>query len=154
MKENFVIKKPVFPPTYLLVSIILMLALHFLFPGALVIPAPWNLLGLIPVGLALWIEFNADGEFHRAKTTVNPCEESSALVTGGVFSITRNPMYLGFVMIMVGIAMLLGSLTPYFMIVVFVVLIERRFIRFEEKKMEQQFGQAYLEYRKKVGRWI
>jgi len=154
MKENFVIKKPVFPPTYLLVSIILMLALHFLFPGALVIPAPWNLLGLIPVGLALWIEFNADGEFHRAKTTVNPYEESSALVTGGVFSITRNPMYLGFVMIMVGIAMLLGSLTPYFMIVVFVVLIERRFIRFEEKKMEQQFGQAYLEYRKKVGRWI
>jgi protein-S-isoprenylcysteine O-methyltransferase Ste14 len=106
--------------------------------------------------LALGVAINlvADGAFHKANTTVKPFEESSALVTGGVFRITRNPMYLGFVLILTGIAVLLRSLTPYLVPIVFAVMIDRLYISVEERMLAERFGAAWQAYKRSTGRWL
>ena len=63
-------------------------------------------------------------------------------------------MYLGFVLILLGIAMLMGSLTPYIAVLVFAVFMDMVFINYEEKKLEEMFGEVWLKYRKKTRRWI
>ena len=142
------------PPVYLFVAIVAMVVLHFLFPGIKFIVYPWNLFGLLPLAIGIIINLVADKSFKEHATTVKPLEASTSLVTTGLFGITRNPMYLGFVLILSGIAILLGSLTPYVVVLVFVIFIDTVFIKYEEKKLEETFGQAWLEYRKKVRRWI
>lgn len=144
----------VLPPTYLLISILAMVALHFLFPVATLIPLPWNLLGLIPLALGLALNFSADKAFQRAKTIVKPFEESTVLITDGVFRLSRNPMYLGFAFVLVGVALILGSLMPWLIIPLFVSLMDVVFIRVEERMLAARFGQVWLEYKTRVRRWL
>ena len=144
----------IFPPTYLLSAIIIMAALHFVLPLLKVVSFPWNLVGIIPLGFGLVINIIASSTFQRAKTTIKPFEESTALVTGGLYQVSRHPMYLGFVLVLTGLATLLGSLMPYIVIPVFMILLERNFIRFEEQSLEQKFGSRWLEYRQRVRRWL
>ena len=146
--------KKVLPPTYLLVAIVLMLALHFLLPVYKIVPMPWNVLGVIPLACGIALNLVADRAFHQAQTTVKPFEQSAALITSGVFRITRNPMYLGYILILVGVALIVRSLTPYAVIPVFAILMDRVFIRVEEQMLEENFGQSWLEYAKKVRRWL
>ena len=146
--------KKVLPPTYLLVSILIMLALHFLLPVPKIIPTPWNILGIVPLACGIALNLAADKAFREVGTTVKPFEESTALLTSGVFQISRNPMYLGYELILIGIAVMLRSLAPYVVIPVFVVLMNRVFIRVEEQMLEEKFGPAWSEYGRKVRRWI
>jgi protein-S-isoprenylcysteine O-methyltransferase Ste14 len=138
--------KKVLPPTYLWVAIAIMLAFNFLLPLTKIIAWPWNLLGIIPLACGIALNLIADNAFRMARTTVKPFEESTALVTSDVFRISRHPMYLGFVLALIGIAVGLRSLTPYFIIPVFAVLMDRVFIQVEERMLEEKFGQAWLDY--------
>jgi len=148
------VKKRILPPTYLLVAILLVLAIHFAFPLQKIVPVPWNLLGIVPLACGVALNLIADKAFHQAKTTVKPFEESAALLTTGVFRITRNPMYLGYVLILIGVALIVRSVTPYTFIVVFAVLMDQVFIRVEEQMLEQTFGPAWSAYTARVRRWI
>jgi len=138
----------------LLLAILLMVALHFLYPGAAIIPLPWNLLGIVPIGFGVWINLAADRAFHRNRTTVKPFEEPTALIIDGAYGISRNPMYLGFVAILIGIAVLLGSLTPCVIVIIFAVFMDVVFIRVEEQNMARKCGQDWLAYTHTVRRWI
>jgi len=142
------------PTHYLLFAILLMLALHFLFPGTILVPMPWNLLGLAPLVGGIVINLMADSAFHKAGTTVKPFQESTALVTDGVFRLCRHPMYLGFVLVLMGTAVLLGSVTPWLIVPIFAVLMDRVFITVEERMLQARFGQAWSEYKARVRRWI
>ena len=146
--------KRLLPPTYLLLSIVIMVALHFLIPALEIIPFPSNLLGAVPFALGLALNLLADRAFKKHDTTVKPFEESAALVTAGVFRVSRNPMYLGFVLILVGIAIFMGSLTPWAIIPILAILMDLVFIRVEEGMLEHTFGDRWLEYKKSVRRWI
>jgi len=117
-------------------------------------PSPWNLIGLIPLFFGLWINLSADRAFKKAETTVKPFEESNALIQDGVFRWSRNPMYLGFVAILLGISVILRSLSPYIAVVVFVVLIDLMFIRVEEQMLEEKFGDGWKRYRSGVRKWM
>jgi protein-S-isoprenylcysteine O-methyltransferase Ste14 len=146
--------KRVLPPTYLLVSIVVMVVLHFLLPVTTIIPLPWNVIGIIPLTLGIAINIFADNALHKANTTVKPFEESAALVTSGVYQLSRHPMYLGFTLILIGVAILVGSLMPYIVIPIFVVLMDRVFIQVEEKMLEARFGEAWLTYKRRTRPWI
>jgi protein-S-isoprenylcysteine O-methyltransferase Ste14 len=146
--------KKTMPTTYLLISIVAMIALHLLFPAMKLIPPPWNLLGIIPLALGVILNLVADKAFQRANTTVKPFEESSVLITNGVFQISRNPMYLGFVLILIGIAVLGGSLTPYVVVLTFAVLMDRRFVAVEEQMLAEKFGVEWEEYKRNTRRWL
>src|SRR4030042_3612548 len=143
-----------FPTHFLLIAIVLIPALHFLWPGIVIFPAPWNFLALLPLAGGIFINLAADGAFHKAGTTVKPFSESSALVTTGMFRISRNPMYLGFVLILTAIAILLGSATPWIVVPLFALLIDRLFIAAEERMLEARFGPAWKEYKSGVRRRI
>ena len=144
----------IIPPVYLFLSIAIMLLLHFLLPLKKVLFFPLNLLGLILIALGIIINLVADRSFKKHKTTVKPFEVSRAFITTGIFRVSRHPMYLGFVLIIFGIAELMGSLTPFIVVFVFAIFMDIVFIRFEEKKLEDTFGKAWHEYKKNVRRWI
>ena len=146
--------KRILPTTYLLIALLLMLMLHFVPLLVRLISPPWNILGLLPLTVGIVFNLMADSAFHKAGTTVKPFQESTALITDGVFRISRHPMYLGFVMIMVGVALLLGSLTPWLIVPVFTMLMEVIFIRVEEHMLAEKFGSAWQTYKEKVRRWI
>jgi protein-S-isoprenylcysteine O-methyltransferase Ste14 len=146
--------KPILPPTCVLIALIGMFILHFTFPVSQIVPLPWNLLGLIPLVAGIFLNVLADRLFHQVGTTVKPFQESSALITQGVFHISRHPMYLGFVLILVGVAILLGSLISWIIVPVFIVLMEIIYIRVEERMLAEKFGPAWMEYKKKVRRWL
>jgi protein-S-isoprenylcysteine O-methyltransferase Ste14 len=133
---------------------IVMVALHFLSPVERIIPFPWDLLGVLPLVLGAALNLIADKAFRDAKTTVKPFQESATLVTDGVYRISRHPMYLGFVLILLGLAILLGSLTPLLVVPIFAVVMDRVFIVIEERMLAEKFGQAWLDYKAKVRRWV
>jgi protein-S-isoprenylcysteine O-methyltransferase Ste14 len=147
-------RKPILPPTYLLAALVIMIIINFIFPTPKLLPIPWNLLGLLPLGIGVFISYRAEAQFHQVKTTVYPFKKASTLVTGGLFRISRNPMYLGFVLVLAGVGILLGSLIPLIIIPTFVALIHSKFILVEERLMAETFGEDWGNYRKKVRRWI
>jgi len=151
---NFSTKRQILPPTYLLLGILFMILLHYLFPSMEMVPKPWILLGVVPVTLGIWINLQAARIFESAQTTINSFGKPTQLVSSGVFRFSRNPMYLGMVLLLLGVAILLGSFTPFFVIPVFIILINQVFINFEEQMMEKQFGRAWIEYTFRVRRWI
>jgi protein-S-isoprenylcysteine O-methyltransferase Ste14 len=146
-------KKPL-PPAYLLIAIALMFALDILLPLRRVVFGLWRLIGLAPLALGVVLNMLADRALKLSDTTVKPFRESSTLVTDGVFRLSRHPMYLGMVLMLIGIAILLGSLMPWTIILAFVVLLEEIFIRIEESMLEETFGNSYRLYKRKSRRWI
>jgi protein-S-isoprenylcysteine O-methyltransferase Ste14 len=147
-------RKKILPPTYCLICLIAMPVLHLLAPGVQIITPPWNLSGIVPIILGVILSIQAENLFVKVGTTVNPFESSTALVTDGLFRISRNPMYLGMAMILAGVGMLLGSVIPLMIVPVFVGLITLKFIKVEERMMADDFGQEWLDYKAKVRRWI
>jgi protein-S-isoprenylcysteine O-methyltransferase Ste14 len=146
--------KKVMPPTYLLASMLLIILLHYFFPITTIVASPWNLLGLLPLVLGVLINIIADRDLKRAKTTVKPFQDSAALVTDGAYRISRHPMYLGFVLILAGISLLLGSASPFVVTILFAICMELLFIRNEEASLEEQFGQGWMQYKSRVRKWI
>jgi protein-S-isoprenylcysteine O-methyltransferase Ste14 len=146
--------KKVLPPTYLLIAIVVMAAIHFVLPITQVIPGLWRLIGLLPLAGGIGLNLMADRALHQANSTVKPYEASTTLITTGVFQMSRHPMYLGFVLILIGLAVLLGSLIPYLVIPIFAILMDRIFIQTEERMLKEQFGQTWFTYTARVRRWI
>jgi protein-S-isoprenylcysteine O-methyltransferase Ste14 len=147
-------KRKIVPPIYLLLSLIVMTVLHFWYPIARIIEPPYSYAGVVLVVLGIAITATAARGFAKAGTPIIPFELSTALVTSGLYRITRNPMYLGMVVALLGAAVLFGSLTPFLPIPVFVWLIQKRFIEAEERFLEEIFGAQYLAYRNRVRRWL
>jgi protein-S-isoprenylcysteine O-methyltransferase Ste14 len=148
------IGRKILPPTWMLVAMLAMMALHFSLPGMGIIPAPWSLAGILLLALGITLTMIADDLFRKLHTTVKPYEESAVLVTSGPYRLSRNPMYLGFVLILTGTAILLGSLTPFLVVLAFVVVIDRVFIQAEERMLARKFGAEWQTYRGKTRRRI
>ncbi|HET6373410.1 MAG TPA: isoprenylcysteine carboxylmethyltransferase family protein [Candidatus Polarisedimenticolia bacterium] len=146
--------KPVYPPTYALLALVLVLCLHFLAPVKQIIFAPYRYLGVILFAAGVTIVLWGKGIFRRAGTTIKPFEESSALVVEGPYRVSRNPIYLGMACGVLGASVMAGSLTSFLVAPAFVYLIDRRFVRVEEAMLEQRFGPQYAAYKARVRRWI
>ena len=144
----------VIPPVYFLGAILMMTGLHFFVPTRTIVVAPYNYLGVliivVGVGMAAW----GARTFKRVGTPIKPFEPSSELVTHGPYRYTRNPMYLGMVSVLCGVAVLLGSGLPVVVVPAFVWFIQHNFIRLEEADLERTFGSRFVEYRKNVRRWL
>ena len=148
-------KNPIiYPPGYFLGALILMVVLHLGAPGQQWLFFPWNLTALLPLLAGLQRMGSAARLFAERDTTLKPFAQSTTLVMDGAFGQSRNPMYLGMVLMLMAVAVLLGSLTPWLVIPSFVTVITRRFIVHEEHMLREQFGDAYDEYCQRVRRWI
>jgi protein-S-isoprenylcysteine O-methyltransferase Ste14 len=147
-------KRKIVPPIYLLFTLIVMTGLHFWLPIARIIGPPYSYAGAVLIVLGIAISATAAGAFARAGTPVIPFEPSTTLVTGGLFRITRNPMYLGMIIALLGAAVVFGTASPFLPIPIFVWIIQTRFIEGEERFLEEIFGAQYLEYKGRVRRWL
>jgi protein-S-isoprenylcysteine O-methyltransferase Ste14 len=94
--------------------------------------------------------------FRRAKTTVNPMkpDSSSSLVVSGIYRLTRNPMYLGFLLGLLGWAIFLSNALAFFLLPTFIVYMNRFQIEPEEKALNALFGKQFVVYRSRVRRWL
>lgn len=94
--------------------------------------------------------------FYKSRTTINPLrpERTSALVTGGIYRITRNPMYVGMALLLLAWAVYLSALLPFAGVPVFMLYITRFQIQPEERMMEKLFGTEFLNYAARVRRWL
>jgi protein-S-isoprenylcysteine O-methyltransferase Ste14 len=153
-EENAMLRHPMLPPAYWLLSLITMSGCHLLVPVTHLLVFPWNCIGLLPLTLGGMLNLIAARLFTRVGTTSKPYETSTTLVTEGVFRVSRNPMYLGMLLLLLGIAMLLGSLTPYLIVIGFFLLMQEVFIHPEERLLTAQYGAVYLVYQQQVPRWI
>jgi protein-S-isoprenylcysteine O-methyltransferase Ste14 len=130
--ETPVRRTRIYPPFYFLVTAGLMIALDRWAPGARWLRMPAALVGVLPFGTGLGLMVATMRAFRRHQTTIKPFEPSAALVTGGPFRMSRNPIYLGMTLMLLGIALLLGSLTPLILVPAFMWRIQSRFVRSEE----------------------
>lgn len=146
--------KRVLPPTYFLIAILVAICLHLFIPLRQLLVFPWRLVGVLPLLAGIVLNLVADQSFKKRNTTVKPFEKSSALVTDRVFGFSRNPMYLGMTLILLGVALLLGSLTPLAVVIALPVLLDRLFIVPEERMLEASFGDEFRRYRQRVRRWV
>jgi protein-S-isoprenylcysteine O-methyltransferase Ste14 len=142
------------PPTYLLIGLIVMAGLHFLLSGPRLIVTPWRFAGVPLLLWGAWLAVRADALFKRLGTEVKPFRASRLVVDEGPYRYSRHPMYLGFIGILAGCAVLSGTLLPMLTLVVMVWLFTVRFVLPEEAHMEEQFGDEYRRYRSRVRMWF
>jgi protein-S-isoprenylcysteine O-methyltransferase Ste14 len=120
------------------------------------ISTPWNKIGFALIIAGLCSDGTSLIQFFSAHTTVNPLhpERTEKLVKTGTYRFTRNPMYVGLLLLLTGWGVLLGSLSPFIMLPVFIWVMTIGQIIPEEKILEQKFGQQYLDYKLAVKRWL
>jgi len=94
--------------------------------------------------------------FRKQQTTIDPRypHKTSSIVTGGIYNHTRNPMYLGLVLILSATSIYFATRFGFFVIAAFILYMNAFQIKPEEEALEKQFGKAYLNYKSKVRRWI
>lgn len=142
------------PPIWLLISISAEIALNVLFPLKHPISPPFSYFGILLMVLGAAAIVSQAYLIRQNNTTIKPFEESTFLVTEGLYHYSRNPIYLGMIFFLIGLWVLLGSLSPLLVIALFAWLIQEKFIKFEEQMLEDKFGDRYLDYKQKVRRWI
>ncbi|MCK9591702.1 MAG: isoprenylcysteine carboxylmethyltransferase family protein [Methanoregula sp.] len=139
---------------YFIILLLLSVLLNFIFPVPAFLSPPATYFGFLIIGFGLVMAFWSRSLFLKNATTLQPSEEPTSLVTSGPFRISRNPIYLGMASILLGVAVLFGTLVTLAFPIIFVMLIEFFIIPGEERKLEKIFGEPYREYKKSVRRWI
>ena len=146
-------KKLFIPPVILLFCFLLIILFFFLLPDLNLVPFPYNLSGII-VAFAGFIIMGKSHDLFKQYQTTMDFEKSSCLISEGIFSKTRNPMYAGMFLLLLGMGVGFMNVLSVAAAFVFLLIAEVFFIPKEEKLMEESFGQQYLNYKKQVRRWI
>jgi len=146
-----------FPPPLVALSLALLMWLMASLGQPLEVPFG------VRVGVALALVFIGQSisisgmvAFHRARTTINPIKASAAssLVSTGVYRFTRNPMYLGLLLTLLGWAAFLSNPASLLFVPIFVLYINRFQIKPEEQVLSSLFGAEYMAYKSRVRRWL
>ncbi|MDO9550779.1 MAG: isoprenylcysteine carboxylmethyltransferase family protein [Methanoregula sp.] len=139
---------------YFIILLVLSVLLNFVVPVPAFLSPPATYSGFLIIGFGLVLVLQSRSLFIRNATTLQPSEEPTSLVTSGPFRLSRNPVYLGMASILLGVAVVQGTLVALVFPVIFVLLIEFFIIPGEERMLEKIFGERYRDYKKSVRRWI
>jgi len=146
-----------FPPLIAAIGIAIGLGLTFAYPVPIVDhTAKGTLFGLGVVFLVIWfaLAISANLTFRRKGTPVNPYAPTTALAQDGPYRFTRNPMYLGLVLLTVGFALVMNSMWLILIAVPIMLALRNLVIVHEERYLEGKFGDEYRDYSKRVRRWL
>ncbi|ABS65162.1 Isoprenylcysteine carboxyl methyltransferase [Parvibaculum lavamentivorans DS-1] len=142
------------PPHLFLIALVSMIALHVAQPEPRWAGDTQLLAGLAFAAVFLALAFIGAAQFRRHRTNIHTFRKPDTLVTSGLFRWTRNPMYLGFAGALAGAAIAMNCVSGLVITLLYVLIADRWYIRFEERTMAETFGPAYAEYRAKTRRWI
>lgn len=141
------------PPVWLGIALFSVWSMGVLLPVAVFgVAGKWLGAGLAAAGVLLMVL--AALEMWRARTTLVPHRSPSSLVTSGVFRFSRNPIYLGDSLFLLGAVFWFDALAGIIMVPLFMKLIERRFICGEEARMRGIFGEEFEKWASDVRRWV
>lgn len=148
------VKRIIYPPAWLAIGVIVQFVCNEYFPIVSFASVAGQMIGgvILVVGLALLVV--AGGLFKQAETGLIPFKNVSALVTSGVYRYTRNPMYLGMALVLLGCAVTVGAASAYLVPPIFMAIIHVRFILPEEQMLRDLFPEEFPAYCNRVRRWI
>jgi len=146
----------IFPPVIHAVAIALGFLVQWVAPVRISGSGRWLalLVGCLLLGMAVGLIAWTATAMFRAGTTPNPTQPTTALIIDGPFLLTRNPMYLAWELICVGVGLTANALWPIVMAVPAAFVTRRLVIDKEERYLERRFGAEYDKYQVRVRRWI
>lgn len=142
------------PPLFVTIALLISVPLGWAFPLVAKAPAMLRLLGAVPVLAGVGLTLRGARLFEQRNTNIRTFDDPDRFVRTGLFSFTRNPMYLGFLLVLVGAALLVGGLTVWLGPASFFVAANWWYIPFEERRMRALFGEQYEIYEHEVPRWL
>lgn len=142
------------PPVFVFLSLAAMGALALFTSGVSFLPFPYNYGGIALVLFGFGIAGRGSRHFARVKTNINTFKNPDFLVTDGLFRYSRNPMYLGFLLLLLGAAIAFNTVYGLALPLAFFLAAQFWYIPFEEKRMKQTFGAGFDAYRQRTRRWI
>ncbi|WP_274423899.1 methyltransferase family protein [Chelativorans sp. YIM 93263] len=122
--------------------------------GPHLLPESWRWPGIAIVAIGMAVTIAASRQFHRVRTNINTFRAPDTLVTNGLFAISRNPMYLGFCVSLLGAAVFANRLSALAPAALFFLVCQFYYIPFEERAAERVFGEPWRGYARRVRRWI
>jgi protein-S-isoprenylcysteine O-methyltransferase Ste14 len=144
----------VHPPIVALMFIVIAYFLGRFVPLAFAAPEILRYIGLVLTFVGFLLGIGAFLEFRKARTTLDPHGSARQLVTSGIYRFTRNPIYLGFLLMVIGIPLNSGLYWGIVVAPFYVFLMYRLIIQHEEAYLERKFGKAYTGYTSRVRRWV
>lgn len=145
------------PPLIVAIALGAAFALHRSWPHRITdsaLTGPVRISGIALAAMGLVLILSALGIFFRAGTTPMPWGDSSRIVTRFPYTMTRNPMYLGLIIVFLGVTLWGNSLWPFLFLPMVVAVLQLRVIEPEEQYLESKFGDEYRAYRARVRRWL
>ncbi len=145
----------ILPPIWFAVLLGVGLLLHRYVPATRVFEFGDTIIGIGLIVFGLVISNYSSALFSREKTEILPTSSTnSKLITYGPYKWSRNPMYVGMLSMLFGVAVWIGTLPLYVCTVAFFCIFNFVFMPFEEAKLHRIFGDEYAAYRGKVRRWL
>jgi protein-S-isoprenylcysteine O-methyltransferase Ste14 len=144
------------PPLLFLLFAALVPALCWVLGSYHLIPSPYNLIfGLPLLCFGLYVAAASKAQFRKSKTNVMTFGTPDRMVTDGFYAFSRNPMYLGFVIALWGVAISFkGAPTSLALAMLFFIISDWWYVSYEERMMLETFGDQYRQYCKKTRRWL
>ncbi|WP_298942334.1 isoprenylcysteine carboxylmethyltransferase family protein [uncultured Psychromonas sp.] len=145
-----------YPPLVTLLFMLMIYLMTLLIPFLNVGSLFWDGLSGVVLCASVLVILSSGWRFKKAKTTVDPTtpEKTTRLVTSGVYRYSRNPMYLGLLGFLIVEILLLGNLFGLALLPLYMMTMNKRFIKPEETALESLFGQSFIDYKQKVRRWL
>ena len=144
----------VHPPIVVLMFIVIAYFLGRFVPLPFVAPPFLRSIGLLLSFLGFLLGVGALMAFRRARTTVDPHGSVRQMVTSGIYRFTRNPIYLGFLLIVIGLPLNSGLYWGIIVAPFYILLMNRLVIQHEEAYLERKFKGDYVNYKSRVRRWL
>lgn len=151
-KKGAAVKVP--PPLILLSVLLLAYALDYVVPFRIAHSSVLEFAGYTLVGISLLIIVITSRSFRLVNTHIEPWKPTTKIITTGFFAISRNPIYLALCVACIGVGMILQSWWVLFSVIPAALLLYHFVIAREEAYLEQKFGEAYLQYKARVRRWL
>ena len=142
------------PPVLVAIALALGLGLEWYIPTSLLNPELGFWIGLALMGLASLLIAGPAIQFFRAKTGIATFQPASKLITSGIYGLSRNPIYIGLIAGLLGLALFLDSLWLLLTVPLVAFALDRGVILREETYLEEKFGEDYQRYKEKVRRWL
>ena len=144
----------VHPPIIALTFLVIAYLLGRFISIPFVVPTILRYIGVALTVVGVLLGISAFLEFQKARTTVDPHGSATQLVRSGIYRFTRNPMYLGLLLIVIGLPLYLGLFWGILLAPVFIFLMNHLVIQHEEVYLERKFGKVYTGYQSRVRRWV
>ena len=142
------------PPLIVLSVLLLAYALNYLIPFRIAHSSVLVFAGFTLIGISLLIIGITSWSFRRVKTHIEPWKPTTTIIRTGCFAFSRNPIYLALCVACIGIGMILHSWWVVFSVIPAAMLLYYFVILREEAYLEKKFGEAYVQYKKRVRRWL